>query len=193
MQPHISLKDRLVRLEKLLGIHNITRRLFEADDEEIDNVSTNEEDIDKAVNDPEVKKKVDTISKSLKDAGLVEYVANVNDMMSDDKGRLALELVAGTLPADKLKKLENEFKSIKDKATTESKLNVKLHTGSGKQITSNAGKQLNTVLQEISILDNQIANLKKMQELWKKMKKAGITLTFIIDDVWLRSIPCICF
>ena len=120
MQPHISLKDRLVRLEKLLGIHNITRRLFEADDEEIDNVSTNEEDIDKAVNDPEVKKKVDTISKSLKDAGLVEYVANVNDMMSDDKGRLALELVAGTLPADKLKKLGLKnvtFKFVSNKAT----------------------------------------------------------------------------
>ena len=120
MQPHISLEDRLERLEKLLCTHNITRRLFEADDEEIDNVSTNEEDIDKAVNDPEVKKKVDTISKSLKDAGLVEYVANVNDMMSDDKGRLALELVAGTLPADKLKKLGLKnvtFKFVSNKAT----------------------------------------------------------------------------
>ena len=120
MQPHISLKDRLVRLEKLLGIHNITRRLFEADDEESDSASTIKDDIDKAVNDPEVKKKVDTISKSLKDAGLVEYVANVNDMMSDDKGRLALELVAGTLPADKLKKLGLKnvtFKFVSNKAT----------------------------------------------------------------------------
>ena len=120
MQPHISLEDRLERLEKLLCTHNITRRLFEADDEEIDNVSTNEDDIDKAVNDPEVKKKVDTISKSLKDAGLVEYVANVNDMMSDEKGRLALELVAGTLPADKLKMLGLKnvtFKFVSNKAT----------------------------------------------------------------------------
>ena len=120
MQPHISLEDRLERLEKLLCTHNVTRRLFEADDEEIDNISTNEEDIDKAVNDPEVKKKVDTISKSLKDAGLVEYVANVNDMMSDEKGRLALELVAGTLPADKLKKLGLKnvtFKFVSNKAT----------------------------------------------------------------------------
>ena len=120
MQPPISLEDRLERLEKLLCTHNITRRLFEADDEEIDNVSTNEEDIDNAANDPEVKKKVDTISKSLKDAGLVEYVANVNDMMSDDKGRLALELVAGTLPADKLKKLGLKnvtFKFVSNKAT----------------------------------------------------------------------------
>ena len=120
MQPHISLEDRLERLEKLLCTHNVTRRLFEADDEEIDNASTNEEDTDKAVNDPEVKKNVDAISKSLKDAGLVEYVANVNDMMSDEKGRLALELVAGTLPADKLKKLGLKnvtFKFVSNKAT----------------------------------------------------------------------------
>lgn len=124
MQPHISLKDRLVRLEKLLCIHNATRRLFEADDgEEIDKqdeyTSTSKDDINKAVNDPDVKKKVDTISKSLKDAGLAEYVANVNDMMSDDKGRLALELVAGTLPDDKLKKLGLKnvtFKFVSNKA-----------------------------------------------------------------------------
>lgn len=124
MQPHISLKDRLVRLEKLLCIHNATRCLFEADDgEEIDKqdeyTSTSKDDINKAVNDPDVKKKVDTISKSLKDAGLAEYVANVNDMMSDDKGRLALELVAGTLPDDKLKKLGLKnvtFKFVSNKA-----------------------------------------------------------------------------
>ena len=120
MQPHISLEDRLERLEKLLCTHNVTRRLFEADDEESNIDSVSKDDIDKAVNDPEVKKKVDTISKSLKDAGLVEYVANVNDMMSDEKGRLALELVAGTLPADKLKKfgLKNvTFKFVSNKAT----------------------------------------------------------------------------
>lgn len=120
MQPHISLEDRLERLEKLLCTHNVTRRLFEADDEESNIDSASKDDIDKAVNDPEVKKKVDTISKSLKDAGLVEYVANVNDMMSDEKGRLALELVAGTLPADKLKKLGLKnvtFKFVSNKAT----------------------------------------------------------------------------
>ena len=120
MQPHISLEDRLERLEKLLCTHNVTRRLFEADDEESNSDSASKDDIDKAVNDPEVKKKVDTISKSLKDAGLVEYVANVNDMMSDEKGRLALELVAGTLPADKLKKLGLKnvtFKFVSNKAT----------------------------------------------------------------------------
>ena len=120
MQPPISLEDRLERLEKLLCTHNVTRRLFEADDEESNSDSASKDDIDKAVNDPEVKKKVDTISKSLKDAGLVEYVANVNDMMSDDKGRLALELVAGTLPADKLKKLGLKnvtFKFVSNKAT----------------------------------------------------------------------------
>ena len=120
MQPHISLEDRLERLEKLLCTHNVTRRLFEADDEESNSDSASKDDIDKAVNDPEVKKKVDTISKSLKDAGLVEYVANVNDMMSDEKGRLALELVAGTLPADRLKKLGLKnvtFKFVSNKAT----------------------------------------------------------------------------
>ena len=124
MQPHISLEYRLERLEKLLGINNITRHLFEADGEESDKqyeyTSTSKYDIYKAVNDPEVKKKVDTISKSLKNAGLVEYVANVNDMMSDDKGRLALELVAGTLPDDKLKKLGLKnitFKFVSNKAT----------------------------------------------------------------------------
>ena len=129
MQPHISLEDRLERLEKLLGIHNITRRLFEADGEESDKqdeyTSASKDDIDKAVNDPEVQKKVDAISKSLKNAGLVEYVANVNDMMSDDKGRLALELVAGTLPDDKLKKLGLKnvtFKFVSNKAVPVSNL-----------------------------------------------------------------------
>lgn len=124
MQPHISLEDRLERLEKLLGIHNITRRLFEADGEEIykqdEYTSNSKDDIDKYASDPEVQKKVDTISKSFKDAGLVEYVANVNDMMSDEKGRLALELVAGTLPDDKLKKLGLKnvtFKFVSNKAT----------------------------------------------------------------------------
>ena len=129
MQPHISLEDRLERLEKLLGIHNITRRLFEADGEEIykqdEYTSTSKYDIDKAVDDPEVQKRVDSISKSLKNAGLVEYVANVNDMMSDDKGRLALELVAGTLPDDKLKKLGLKnvtFKFVSNKAVPVSNL-----------------------------------------------------------------------
>ena len=129
MKQHISLEYRLERLEKLLGIHNVTRRLFEADDEEIykqdEYTSTSKYDIDKAVNDPEVQKKVDAISKSLKNAGLVEYVANVNDMMSDDKGRLALELVAGTLPDDKLKKLGLKnvtFKFVSNKAVPVSNL-----------------------------------------------------------------------
>lgn len=123
MQPHISLEDRLERLEKLLGIHNVTRRLFEADCEESnkqdEHTSTRKDDIDNVINDLEVQKKVDAISKSLKDAGLVEYVANVNDMMSDDKGRLALELVAGMLPDDKLKKLGLKnvtFKFVSNKA-----------------------------------------------------------------------------
>ena len=123
MKPHIGLEDRLERLEKLLCTRNTTRHLFEADGEETykqdEYTSTIKDDIDKAVNDPEVKKKVDTISKSLKDAGLAEYVANVNDMMSDDKGCLALELVSGTLPDDKLKKLGLKnvtFKFVSNKA-----------------------------------------------------------------------------
>ena len=129
MQPHASLEDRLERLEKLLCTRNTTRRLFEADGEESDKqdeyTSTSKYDIDKAANDPEVQKKVDTISKSFKDSGLVEYVANVNDMMSDDKGRLALELVAGMLPEDKLKKLGLKnvtFKFVANKATPVSHL-----------------------------------------------------------------------
>lgn len=129
MRPHISLEYRLERLEKLLCTRNATRRLFEADGEEIykkdEYTSTSKDDINKAVNDPDVKKKVDTISKSLKDAGLAEYVANVNDMMSDDKGRLALELVAGTLPDDKLKKLGLKnitFKFVSNKAVPVSNL-----------------------------------------------------------------------
>lgn len=129
MRPHISLEDRLERLEKLLVTHNTTRRLFEADcegsDKQDEYTSTSKDDIDKAVDDPEVKKIVDTISKSLKNAGLVEYVANVNDMMSDDKGRLALELVACTLPEDKLKKLGLKnvtFKFVSNKAVPVSNL-----------------------------------------------------------------------
>lgn len=129
MRPHISLEYRLERLEKLLGIHNVTRHLFEADCEESDkqdeHTSTSKDDIDKAVDDPEVQKRVDAISKSLKDAGLAEYVANVNDMMSDDKGRFALELVAGTLPDDKLKKLGLKnvtFKFVSNKAVPVSNL-----------------------------------------------------------------------
>lgn len=124
MRPHISLEYRLERLERLLCTRNATRRLFEADGEESDkqdeHTSTRKDDIDNVINDLEVQKKVDAISKSLKDSGLVEYVANVNDMMSDDKGRLALELVAGMLPEDKLKKLGLKnitFKFVSNKAT----------------------------------------------------------------------------
>ena len=124
MQPHVSLEDRLEKLEKLLCTRNTTRRLFEADGEgsnkQDEYTSTSKDDIYKVINDLEVQKKVDAISKSFKDAGLVEYVANVNDMMSDDKGRLALELVAGTLPDDKLKKLGLKnitFKFVSNKAT----------------------------------------------------------------------------
>ena len=101
---HTSLEDRLTRLEKIFAAKSKSRRLFEADDED-DVAVPNDKELDKAANDPDVQSKIDVISKSLKDAGLAEYVANVNDMMSDEKGRLALELVAGTLTDDQLTKL----------------------------------------------------------------------------------------
>jgi len=126
---HISLEDRLERLEKLLGSHKSTRRLFEADEESKDkpdkNATSSKEDLYNAAKDPEVQKKINAISKSLKDAGLTEYVANINDMMSDEKGRLALELVAGTLPSDQLEKLGLKnvtFKFVTNKATPVSNL-----------------------------------------------------------------------
>ena len=126
---YISLEDRLERLERLLCTHKTSRCMFEANKEEnnmpSEHASTRKDDIYNAANDPEVQKRVDTISKSLKDAGLVEYVVNVNDMMSDEKGRLALELVSGTLPDDKLKKLGLKnvtFKFVANKATPVSNL-----------------------------------------------------------------------
>ena len=129
MMQHISLEDRLERLERLLCTRKTSRCMFEADEEENNMTSehalTRKDDIYNAANDPEVKKKVYAISKSLKDAGLVEYVVNVNDMMSDEKGRLALELVSGTLPDDKLKKLGLKnvtFKFVANKATPVSNL-----------------------------------------------------------------------
>lgn len=129
MMQHISLEDRLERLERLLCIHKTSRCMFEADEEENNMTSehalTKKDDIYNAANDPEVQKRIDTISKSLKDAGLVEYVVNVNDMMSDEKGRLALELVSGTLPDDKLKKLGLKnvtFKFVANNATPVSNL-----------------------------------------------------------------------
>ena len=121
---HTSLEDRLTRLEKIFAAKSKSRRLFEADDED-DVAVPNDKELDKAANDPDVQSKIDVISKSLKDAGLAEYVANVNDMMSDEKGRLALELVAGTLTDDQLTKLglkNIKFKFVANKATPVSHL-----------------------------------------------------------------------
>lgn len=127
--PRISLEDRLARLERLLVARNKTAgRLFEADEEDevtAEDTGASKEELDAAAKDPDVQSKIDAISKSLKDAGLAEYVANVNDMMSDEKGRLALELVAGTLPADQLEKLGLKnitFKFVANKATPVSHL-----------------------------------------------------------------------
>lgn len=82
-------------------INNLYKKIFEADEE----ANASKSELDAAAKDPEIQKKIDAISKSLKDAGLVEYVASVNDMMADEKGRLALELVAGTLSDDQLEEL----------------------------------------------------------------------------------------
>lgn len=127
--PRMSLEDRLARLEKIFNAKQQDKKLFEADEESeekpAEDAGASKEDLDKAAKDPEVQKKIDAISKSLKDAGLVEYVANVNDMMSDEKGRLALELVAGTLPTDQLDKLGLKnvtFKFVANKATPVSHL-----------------------------------------------------------------------
>ena len=123
-----NLEDRLARLERLLDAKSNNKRLFEADEDDAapkENTGTSKEDLDAAAKDPEVQKKVDAISKSLKDAGLVEYVANVNDMMADEKGRLALELVAGTLSDDQLEELglkNVKFTFVANKATPVSHL-----------------------------------------------------------------------
>ena len=124
--PHISLEDRLARLEKMFNARKPAKRYFEADDEESsEDAGANKENLDKAAEDPEVQKKVDAISKSLKDAGLIEYVSDINKMMSDEKGKLALELVAGTLSDDQLEELgltNVKFKLVANKATPVSHL-----------------------------------------------------------------------
>lgn len=102
-------------------INNLYKKIFEADEE----VNASKSELGAAAKDPEIQKKIDAISKSLKDAGLVEYVASVNDMMADEKGRLALELVAGTLSDDQLEELglkNVKFKFVQNAATPVSNL-----------------------------------------------------------------------
>lgn len=102
-----------------------------------------------------------------------EMLNRENKLMADDLDRK--EAYYKSLA--KMKEAEVEGKgadaiaAVKNKAGTQAKVHLSSWTKSGKQITSAAGQELNTVLQEIAILDNQIANVKKMQELWKKMKK----------------------
>jgi len=119
--PRISLEDRLARLERMFKTNTSIRRKFEADeDEPAEDASADKEDLDKAGKDPEVQDKIAAITNSLKDAGLIDFVQDVNTMMSDEKGRLALELVAGTLSADQLEEmgLKNvKFKFVANAAT----------------------------------------------------------------------------
>lgn len=124
--PRINLEDRLARLERLFNARNkSSKRYFEADEEEAEATAGSNHKLSQAAKDPEVQKKIDAISKSLKDAGLVEYVASVNNMMADEKGRLALELVAGTLSEDQLDELglkNVKFTFVANKATPVSNL-----------------------------------------------------------------------
>lgn len=115
---NFTMEDRVSRLEKLVskrlansGLRklessriNNRKWLFEDDntDEIADAVSV---DVDAAAKDDEVQRKLSVISKSLKDAGLAEFVGDINAMMSDEKGRLALELFAGTLTDDQLEEM----------------------------------------------------------------------------------------
>ena len=100
--PKTSLEDRLAKLERLFGANKPSRRVFEADDEEDEG---GEVDVDAAAKDKDVQKKLSAISKSLKDAGLADFVGDINSMMSDEKGKLALELFAGTLSDDQLEEM----------------------------------------------------------------------------------------
>ena len=120
--PHISLEDRIARLERAFKANTANRRKFEADEDEAaaEDTVASKEDLDKAGKDPEVQQKIAAITNSLKDAGLIDFVQDVNAMMSDEKGRLALELVAGTLSADQLEEmgLKNvKFKFVANAAT----------------------------------------------------------------------------
>lgn len=120
--PRISLEDRLARLERAFKANTVNHRKFEADEDETaaEDTVASKEDLDEAGKDPEVQQKIATITNSLKDAGLIDFVQDVNAMMSDEKGRLALELATGTLSADQLEEmgLKNvKFKFVANAAT----------------------------------------------------------------------------
>lgn len=113
-----KLEELISRLESAVNMRN---KMFEADEEAAEEAAAaSQEDLDAAADDPEIQQKIETISKALKDAGLVEYVADINAMMSDEKGKLALELFAGTIPQEQLDKLglkNIKFKFVSNKAT----------------------------------------------------------------------------
>lgn len=102
-----------------------------------------------------------------------EMLNRENKLMADDLDRKEAyyKSLANMKEAEVEGKGADAIAAVKNKAGTQAKVHLSSWTKSGKQITSAAGQELNTVLEEIAILDNQIANVKKMQELWKKMKK----------------------
>ena len=118
--PRISLEDRLARLEMMFSSNKSSlRRKFEADDDEAGDEAP-EKDLDAAAKDPEVQKNLEAISKSLKDAGLADFVGDINKMMADPKGKLALDLFAGNLSDDQLEEMglkHVEFKFVANGAT----------------------------------------------------------------------------
>ena len=115
-----------MKLERMFGTKNTGRRFFEADDDvEFEDTPNTKVDIDAAAKDPDVQKELATISKSLKDAGLAKFVGDLNKMMSDEKGKLALELFAGTLSDEQLEEMglkHVEFTFVENAATPVSHL-----------------------------------------------------------------------
>lgn len=90
------------KLESILS--NYKNKMFEEDNEEAVDKSS-EDTIKDAAKDKTIQSSLDKISRSLKDAGLAEFVGDINAMMSDEKGRLALELFAGSLTEDQLNEM----------------------------------------------------------------------------------------
>ena len=101
-----NLENRLAKLERMLGATRPASKFFEADEEASDEASDKPKvDVDAAAKDDAVQKKLTAISKSLKDAGLADFVGDINAMMADEKGKLALELFAGTLTDEQLEEM----------------------------------------------------------------------------------------
>lgn len=128
------------------------RRAYEADSQEEA----------EAIKDQEVKDKVAVIANKFKSAGLAEYVDSINDMMKDPKGKLALELVAGTLSKDELEELglahvsfnlkKNEAQNVKYLHPTQNEIGF---SNSLKFPISNKFDSMNNAIEGDSILINK--------------------------------------